>query len=101
MRDNRANHRSRFEAAIKGYRATCIKALDRRIAMIRDQKMFDMRFTLPVPEDHTDDYDRAITMLSFSLDEKITLSEHEFECYMRDSWSWSHAFSETSTKYGA
>ena len=54
---------------------------------------------LPLPENHTRDYERVIQMLERSLDETVSLSETDFRAYVQDDWDWKRAFLTSSAQY--
>ena len=54
---------------------------------------------LPVPEDHTSDYDKTISLISASLDTEFELSNSEFNQYVNDDWSWKDVFVTASGIY--
>jgi hypothetical protein len=100
VQDNRDSHRAVFEEAVEGYRARWIRELERRLHDVRRGRSIDQYFRFPEPEDHTDDYDRILTMARMSMDEVIELTEDEFGMYVMDQWHWKSAFTETATMYG-
>lgn len=100
VQTNRDNHRSVFEAALKGYRRRWIRELERRLVDVHEGRQIDQYFRLPEPEDHTDDYDRVLTMARMSVDDVIELTEDEFGQYVMDQWHWKNEFTNTTTMYG-
>ncbi len=96
---NREQHRNEFEKALAGYRERCIEELEARLVDLRAGRRFDVAIRLPVPEDHTDDYNRVITMLEMSVDDEIEIYEQEFSQYVMDQWSWKGAFTTTNATY--
>lgn len=99
VQSNRDSHRAVFEAALVGYRDRWVSELERRLHDVRRGHAIDQYFRLPEPEDHTDDYDRILTMARMSVDEVIELSEDEFAMYVMDQWSWKGSFTQTATMY--
>ena len=99
LRENRDKHRAVFEEAMEGYRTQAIKILEEHIERIKANKPEQVRITLPMPEDHTDDYDRVIQMIEWSLDAEVWLDGHEFDQYVRDEWGWKAAFLATASTY--
>ena len=92
---NRDNHRAVFERALDGYRRRIIAELERRVDDVRRGVSIDQRIGLPEPEDHTDDYDRVLTMAQMSVDDTITLSSSDFAMYVMDQWDWRQSFATT------
>ena len=96
---NRKNHRAKFLAAQKAYRARVIEILDSRLADAREGREIDMHFKMPVPQDHTSDYDMQIRMLDMEVGDEVTLRDHEFDQLVMDNWSWTPAFAATNAVY--
>lgn len=40
------------------------------------------------PEDHTDEYDKAIGMLEMSVDDTVLITHDEYRQYVLDEWFW-------------
>jgi hypothetical protein len=58
-----------------------------------------MYFTLPVPEEHTKDYDRAIRFISLDTREEIKLSEADAKSYVEDMWGWTASYLSNTSSY--
>ncbi len=54
---------------------------------------------LPMPTDHTDDYDRAIAALDWTIFDEVELKMGEFDMYVRDSWAWKNEFVASTAMY--
>jgi hypothetical protein len=100
MRENRAQHRAIFEAAIEGYRQRVIEVLDQMIADARAGRRIRQNVGLPEPADHTDDYDLVIDMLELEVEDVIELTQAEFAQYVRDDWGWKGQFYAQTTGAG-
>ncbi len=97
---NREFHRQAFDEAVVGYRHKAQEQLQRNLDLIaKNSGAFDIRVGLTVPKEHTKDYDRALKMLEFSLDEEIILSQEEFAQYIMDDWGWQQEFTATNVMY--
>ncbi len=96
---NREHHRAIFEKALKAYRAMVLELLEARIARIRLGKEIDLYFNLPVPEDHTEDYDSVIDMLGMHQDSEIEISADDYSCFVRDDWNWKRAWADSTLSY--
>lgn len=99
LKANRAAHRDLFEEAMEGYRTQSIKILEEHIQRIKDNKPERVQVSLPLPEDHTSDYDRVIQMVEWSLDEEVWLEDTEFDQFVSDNWNWKPQFLATATSY--
>lgn len=96
---NRDQHRDVYEQAVEGYKKRAVEEIERQLA---DARRGDIRHSihLPIPEDHTEDYDRVIDMLGMEVNPTVTLSEQEFAWYVRDDWSWKAAFLSSTVGAG-
>ena len=98
---NRNEHRSIFLEAQKKFRDVAIAALDRSLKLARKGWFFELRqiSVLVAPEDHTADYDRAISMLEMSVDKTIAISDQEFMHFVQDIWNWSQGWAASNMRY--
>jgi hypothetical protein len=99
LEENRDSHREKFLAAQKAYRARIIEILDARLADAREGRHIDLAFRLPVPEDHTADYNRELRMLEMEVSNQVTLDSRLFDQLVMDNWSWSAGFAATNAVY--
>lgn len=98
---NRDQHRTIFEEALEGWKKKVIEVLEERYEDALKGKNFNIAIHMPRPEDHTDQYDTVIELLSMSLDEELELTQHDFACYALDKWQWQAAFLTASASYGS
>lgn len=101
LQENRDAHRSLFEEAMEGYKVESIKILEDHIDRIKGNEPKKVAVSLPLPEDHTDDYNRVIQMVEWSMDDEVWLTGYEFDQYIRDNWAWKEQFLTTASHYGA
>lgn len=99
LTENRAKHRAMFDEAIEGYRTRSIELLEEHIERIKKNKVERIMVSLPIPEDHTDDYDRALENLEWTIFDTVELSAQEFDQYVRDNWRWKQEFAATTSLY--
>lgn len=99
LRANRAAHRSIFEEATKVYRERAIKELDAMLDAARRGDQIARSLSLPLPEDHTDDYDRVIGMLEMEVADVVKITEEQFRCYVQDQWGWIGSFGRNTRSY--
>ena len=57
--------------------------------------------TLEVPQNYSEKYDEAIDMAHYEVNDTIKLTWAEFQAYVRDKWSWSEGFNNTTRIYKA
>lgn len=101
---NRDAHGDTYEEALAGFRLEANHALNQRIEDIASRKIVDLHFTMPVPIDHTEDYDRVLKMLKLTKDAgqtHVTLDEQDQARFVMDDWGWKNVFEQTSTFYSA
>lgn len=99
LEENRAEHREIFEEAVTGYKEQAIKLLEQHIKRIKNGKMEQVVVSLPVPEDHTIDYDRVIAMLNMHVEDTVQIPEDEFRAYVMDDWNWRRQFLASASSY--
>src|SRR5215469_1851857 len=92
LQENRSKHRQVFEKALEGYRQAAIQTLNDRITKLSAGKLPDLAVRMPLPVDHTRDYDRVIRMLTMHQSDTITLDESTFAMYVEDDWAWRREF---------
>jgi hypothetical protein len=96
---NRQKHREIFELALKGYHAEMLKQLERWTDEIRRGKVHKQYVSLPIPQDHTKEYDKVLKMLEMTVDKTIEMSESDFAQYVMDDWAWKREFAATASNY--
>ena len=99
LEQNRSDHRGIFEEALAGFAREAERELNERLNQLREGLRRDLVIRKPVPTDHTNDYDRAISMIQMSLGDTVTLSENDFAQYVMDDWGWQGQF--LSNTYGS
>lgn len=99
LENNREKHRGIFETAIEKYREEAIKAFQNNIDTIKKGGPVREYLNLPVPEDHTDDYDTAIQMCEWHVGDTVGLTDREFKQYVQDQWGWNQSFMATTASY--
>lgn len=99
IRANKTEHRDTYEAAKKAYKQKGIELLERLIGRLRDGNTLKPHLDLPIPEDHTEDYDRAIQMLVLDSRENIELNEQEFRQFVQDEWDWKRQWQFSTSSY--
>lgn len=96
---NRKKHLKLFEEAQKVYRAQMIEELDRALKDAKNGKKIRRSFTLPVPENHVEDFDTALQMLEWEKGEEIELSHSDFLQYVENKWGWQQSFHANTETY--
>ncbi len=106
---NREIHVKEYKEACLGYREQAIKRIDevmdrlkRQVSALKEGEAIALaavRFDLPVPESHKDDYDQVIAMLNMSVDDEIELDDEGFSQYVMDHWKWRQGWEVTKMSY--
>ena len=96
---NREKHREIFLKAQEKFRERAIEELDRMLADARQSRKIKIHVGLSEPEDHTEDYDRAITMLKMETREEIEIEEADFTVCVMDQWRWKQAWASNTLAY--
>jgi hypothetical protein len=99
LKANRDKHRSMFIQAQEQYRDAMIAELDRALQEAREGGQIRRAFSLPVPEDHTADFDTAIEMLDWDQGKTVQLSYHDFQQYVQNQWGWRASFAANTESY--
>ena len=96
---NKDEHRRVFERAVEGWRKMVDQKINEAEAQLLSGKLIDIGFRLPVPVDHTADYDRALEMLAMSVDDVVELTEERFAQIVMDDWGWKEQFTASTAAY--
>lgn len=99
LTENRDGHKEIFDEAMEGYKAKCLTELNRYLDQVQKGQVLDIYFHLPMPENHTKDYDRVIKMVEMNISEEFVLSETDFNSYVMDDWQWKRAFLTANASY--
>jgi len=106
---NRALHVREYQEACAGYKEKAIARIDEIAAELRDKianlkagkviELVAVRFGLDAPRSYEKSYDQTIAMLEMSVDDEITLTDHEFAQYVLDDWEWQESFKTQTANY--
>ncbi len=99
LKENKDKHHDNFVKAVVKYKEKAVEVLKQNIENISSGKKLRIYFTLPVPEEHTKDYDRAIHSLEIDARDEIKLSEQDARSYVDDFWGWSASYFANTSSY--
>ncbi len=99
LHENRKAHREKFLKAQDGFRQEVVEQLDVALRDARNGKKYTTVFALPAPVDQTPEYDTAIEMLDWLVDDEIELTQQAFRQYIFDDWSWSQNWLHSNACY--
>jgi acetolactate synthase regulatory subunit len=97
---NRAKHAKIYEEAMTSYRAKAAEILINTLSKVQGGKRFKLFFNLSEPMQYMKEYDRAIDMLTHSVDtESVELTQQEYAQYIQDDWAWQRDFLVGNSMY--
>lgn len=100
VKKNKEAHKLEYAEAMEGYRDEFDRQLAAKRKALKKGELPNQSFMgLPVPSEHTAEYEQVELMLEFSVDDIVELEHHEFSNYVMDEWGWKHRFSETLMNY--
>jgi len=98
LTENRLKHVKEYQESLKEFKAAATKTLTEALEELKT-KAKGIGIHIPAPESYEKEYDKALRMLELSVDEIITLEEHEFNSLVQDEWSWKTDFLNNKTIY--
>ena len=99
LKKNRDSHRDNFLKAQEGFRQEVIEQLDEALKSAREGRKVTSYIHIPEPQDHTKDYDVAISMLEWETVDTVSLEKHDFERFVNDDWEWKQEWIHSNTAY--
>lgn len=99
LEKNRNQHKVIVGEARAGYFEKAQKALELRLAQLKEGKLVSLSFRLQPPVDHTDVYDTAITMLEMHREDTIVLDSDMARSLIQDKWEWADQFLHSNAIY--
>lgn len=102
VKANREKHKTEYAAAIAKYKEMLIAKVNEKIEEIKttdDVTKVVLIIGLPVPEEHTSDFDTVIEMLEWAQGDTLELGQGEFNMYVRNQWSWARTFAANTSSY--
>jgi hypothetical protein len=112
LHQNLGKHRVEYLTAVQGYHEK-VDALIKKLAATAAHATPDRRgpgldaihevhselMHLDRPSNHSDSYEQAIALMEWETRETVELSINDFECYVRDNWTWMTSFKNTVSNY--
>lgn len=99
LRANRDEHAEQYQRAIEKYRERTLEWFNAQVEILKAGRDPQRSSPLPVPEEHTEDFDRVIEMMNWTLNDEVELSQMEFEQYVRNQWGWARTFTANTAAY--
>lgn len=102
LKENLEQHRVDYKEMVKDY-FILIKKIQRensRLIHSNDlTKMAKLQSYPQRPVSYESEYNRAISMLEYSIDDVIELESHQFQQLVMDEWGWKQSFTAVSSSY--
>lgn len=99
LRTNRDGHAAQYEKAKAGYLKVTEKKLADLLKRVADGELVDRVWLDGPPDDHTGDYDDVISMMEWSEQESIELTQSQFKQYVQDDWGWREQWLTSNSVY--
>lgn len=99
LRSNRTEHAEQYQQAMMVYREKAIEWFNECVDKVLKHGEVERALRLPMPEEHTADYDGAIEALEWHTGEEVELEEHQFDELVRNQWGWHRTFLQNTTSY--
>ena len=102
LQTNLAQHRATYEKAMEGYKEAATQWLSTTLdgMLLGTVQPKELYFNSPVPEDHSEEYERLILMLDWDQSDTVELTRSEFTQYVQDDWGWKKSWTVTNSTYG-
>ena len=99
---NREVHIKEYTELMGLYKKQAIKKVKMLLVDLETKDVDNVSLTIRLdkPRSSEIEYTDAIEMLSYEVEDKITITKREFKQYMKDEWSWSSGFAVSKTAYG-
>lgn len=99
IQTQRDEHQQVFNDAVEVYRKELLAQVESYVIRVKKGELVLLIHHLPVPEEHTKDFDLILDMLNSTRDETIELNKNEFDCYVRGNWGWKTEFTNNTVSY--
>lgn len=102
LTQNQKTHQADFEIAWEAFRTKAEENLSRILDDLKHAPrggVLNLHVGLEAPQNHTEDYERAIAMCQWEQRDEVTLQEHEFTQYVQDKWGWKRGFETANMMY--
>jgi hypothetical protein len=99
LEENKADHIEEFEEAWEAYSEKLVNNLETMLEVAKSGRAAEVRLHINLvrPENHEVDYERAIQMLKWEVNDTVELREDEFANLVQDDWGWAQSFATSYT----
>lgn len=99
IKENQKKHDEIYAGAVSGYWEKAKEVLTSKLEKVQKQEKIENYLGLNFPENHADDYARAISMIEISHKDVLELTHQEFDSYVRNQWGWRGSFLSVNSMY--
>lgn len=96
---NLETHKTDFKEAWDGYVAERIAELKKDLREAKKGGEITVTSKLVRPMSYESYYTKVLSMLDYSTEKEIILTEQEFSHYFLDNWNWKDSFSASNSMY--
>ena len=100
LKENKAIHIAEYEEMKIIYMEMAVKKA--QIMLIQLEKgEYDTQLSIDLdrPRSSEDEYDNAIEMLAWEVEDNVTITETEYKSYIKDEWNFSRHFAMSKAAY--
>ncbi len=98
IKENKAAHVVAYDKAVKAYKVVAIKQLNEQIKEVNEGGL-KARLNLTTPVNNVENYDKIIDMFVWEQEDKVELSQDEFNEYVQDETEVSRHAKMSNTMY--
>jgi hypothetical protein len=102
LKNNRETHQDDFDLAYEGFRQKAMDNVETLLERLRKAphgEPVQLWIQLEPPQNHIEDYDRALQMCEWEVGDQMELTETEFQQLVQDDWTWKQQFSTSNKLY--
>lgn len=128
LADNLKKHCEEYDESLQGYKQTLIEKIEEAEKSVKDdlhkqiikltEDLVDIKLDdisnqpdyfdvltkshsvlLEVPKSYVEQYEKAMTMFHWDVQDEVELTSDEVDRYINDNWEWKQAFLRTSAVY--
>jgi len=99
IRANRNAHKAIVAEAWAGYKAEALSRLRKALESLDAGELGQVSIHVVAPEDHSKEYEAAISMLENCLQDDIEIDVREYSQLVLDEWGWNASFLDNNAQY--
>jgi hypothetical protein len=107
LTENLKKHDDLYEKALENYWKTVEETLKEKVEkannLIAEREISNggihIHININAPENRRDEYDDALSMLEYEVDDEVVLTQREFKAYVLNQWDWTNSFLMSNAAY--